>query len=144
MPERDKAAKATDKGAKATDKAAKAKADQADEQNAGAAGVPKKPEDRKRRGEKSSGATEAAQTKRVNAFGEEEEEEAPQRRITGPGSGRWVAPAFITVGLVGVAWLVVYYIAGRDLPVMSRLGDWNILIGMGLMATSLGLSMLWK
>lgn len=69
----------------------------------------------------------------------------PRRRLTvPPGSRPWVAPAFITVGLLGVIWLVVYYIAGRDVPLMNKLGDWNILIGMGLMAASLGLSMLWK
>lgn len=68
----------------------------------------------------------------------------PQRSITSPHARRWVAPAFITVGLLGVAWLVVYYIAGRNVPFMNKLGDWNILIGMGLMAVALGLSMLWK
>ena len=55
-----------------------------------------------------------------------------------------MAPAFITTGLVGVVWLVIYYIAGRDVPFMNKLADWNILIGMGLMAVALGLSMVWK
>ena len=72
-------------------------------------------------------------------FGETE----PKRSITAP-TRRWVAPTFIVVGLLGVTWLVVYYIAGRDVPFLNKLGDWNILIGMGLMAASLGLSMLWK
>ncbi|WP_432560374.1 cell division protein CrgA [Granulicoccus sp. GXG6511] len=104
----------------------------------------RKPTDRKRRGEPDDPAPKEV-TKKVDAFGAEiEEEEAPDRRITGPGTSRWVAPAFITIGLLGVIWLVVYYIAGRDVPVMSRLGDWNILIGMGLMAAALGLSMMWK
>lgn len=104
----------------------------------------RKPADRKRRGESDEPAPSET-TKRVDAFGAEIDEEAPpERRITGPGSARWVAPTFIVVGLLGVAWLVVYYIAGRDVPVMNKLGDWNILIGMGLMAASLGLSMMWK
>lgn len=116
----------------------------ADSKAGGSAVAPKrKPADRKRRGERDDPAPKET-VRRVNAFGEEEEDEAPQRRITGPGSRRWVAPAFIVTGLLGVVWLVVYYIAGRDVPVMSRLGDWNILIGMGLMAAALGLSMLWK
>lgn len=115
----------------------------ADSKASGSTVAPKKPSDHKSRGQRDDPAPREV-TKRVNAFGEEEEDEAPSRRITGPGTRRWVAPAFIIVGLLGVAWLVVYYIAGRDVPVMSRLGDWNILIGMGLMAASLGLSMLWK
>ena len=40
-------------------------------------------------------------------------------------------PTFITVGLLGVAWLITYYVAGIYIPFMSDLGNWNILIGMG-------------
>lgn len=72
------------------------------------------------------------------------EDAEPKRSITSPHARRWVAPAFITVGLLGVVWLVVYYLAGREVPLMKTLADWNILIGMGLMAIALGLSMLWK
>lgn len=61
-----------------------------------------------------------------------------------PGSRRWVAPTFITVGLLGVAWLIVYYIAGTSIPVMSALGNWNILIGMGGMAAAFIIATLWK
>lgn len=66
------------------------------------------------------------------------------QRVKAPGSRRWVPPTFITVGLLGVIWLVVYYIAGRDIPYMSDLGNWNILIGMGGMAAAFGIATLWK
>lgn len=142
MPER-KGRKADEESkAETADKADKVKP-KADSKAGGSTVAPKKPSDHRSRGQQDDPAPKEV-TKRVNAFGEEQEEEAPERRITGPGTRRWVAPAFIIVGLLGVAWLVVYYIAGRDVPVMSRLGDWNIFIGMGLMAASLGLSMLWK
>lgn len=72
------------------------------------------------------------------------EETAKARRTAAPGSRRWVPPVFITVGLLGVAWLVVYYIAGTMVPLMTTLGDWNILIGMGLMAASFIIATLWK
>lgn len=65
-------------------------------------------------------------------------------RKSAPGSRRWVPPTFITIGLLGVIWLVVYYIAGRDIPVMNKIGDWNILVGMGLMALSFVVATLWK
>lgn len=129
--------------AKTADKAAEVTPG-ADSKAGGSTVAPKKPSDHKHRGQRDDPAPPKEVTTRVNAFGEEEEDEAPDRRITGPGTRRWVAPTFIVVGLLGVAWLVVYYIAGRDMPVMNKLGDWNILIGMGLMAASLGLSMLWK
>ena len=53
-------------------------------------------------------------------------------------------PTFITVGLLGVVWLVVYYIAGHLIPFMSELGGWNVLIGMGCMAAAFGIATLWK
>lgn len=60
------------------------------------------------------------------------------------GSRRWVPPTFIAVGLLGVAWLIVYYVAGTSIPVMNTLGNWNILIGMGGMAASFIIATLWK
>ena len=66
------------------------------------------------------------------------------KRVKAPGSRRWVPPTFITVGLLGVAWLITFYVAGQSIPFMSDLGNWNILIGMGGMAAAFGLATLWK
>ena len=65
-------------------------------------------------------------------------------RIKAPASRRWVPPTFITVGLLGVAWLITFYVAGQQIPLMSTLGNWNILIGMGGMAAAFGIATLWK
>jgi len=67
-----------------------------------------------------------------------------ERRMKAPVSRRWVPPLFITVGLLGVFWLITYYIAGQKVPYMNMLGNWNILIGMGLMAVAFALTTLWK
>lgn len=78
-----------------------------------------------------------------------------QRRVATPGSRRWVPVAFITFGLLGVAWLILYYLAGIAVSqdptgsnpfflFITGLGGWNILIGLGLMATSFGVATLWK
>ena len=69
---------------------------------------------------------------------------AKPRKIKAPASRRWVPPTFITVGLLGVAWLITYYIAGQNVPFMNDLGNWNILIGMGAMAAAFGIATLWK
>jgi fatty acid desaturase len=66
------------------------------------------------------------------------------QRIKAPSNRRWVPPVFIAVGMLGVVWLIVYYIAGQSVPYMSDLGNWNILIGMGLMAAAFGIATLWK
>jgi Cell division protein CrgA len=65
------------------------------------------------------------------------------KKVKAPSSRRWVPPTFITVGLLGVAWLIVYYVAGDAVPYMRDLGNWNILIGMGGMAAAFGISTLW-
>ena len=65
-------------------------------------------------------------------------------RVKAPSSRRWVPPTFITVGLLGVIWLIVYYVAGPSIPYMSDLGNWNILIGMGGMAAAFGIATLWR
>ena len=70
--------------------------------------------------------------------------EAKPKKVKAPGSRRWVPPTFITVGLLGVAWLITYYVAGTYIPFMSALGNWNILIGMGGMAAAFGIATLWK
>ena len=73
-----------------------------------------------------------------------EDRQVKQRRTIMPGQRAWVPPLFITVGLVGVAWLVVYYVAGSKVPVMNAWGNWNILIAMGLIAAAFSLATLWK
>lgn len=70
--------------------------------------------------------------------------EKTKATVASPGSRRWVAPAFVTVGLLGVAWIVVYYIAGEQIAAMRKLGDWNMLIGFGLLALSFVLASFWK
>lgn len=70
-----------------------------------------------------------------------------EKKIKSPGSRQWVPPTFITVGLLGVLWLVVYYLTaslGINIPVMSGLEGWNVLIGMGLMGASFGIATLWR
>jgi hypothetical protein len=69
--------------------------------------------------------------------------EAKAAKVKAPANRRWVPPTFITVGLLGVAWLITYYVAGQDISFMAALGNWNILIGMGGMAAAFGIATLW-
>ena len=66
------------------------------------------------------------------------------KKIKPPASRRWVPPTFIAVGLLGVAWLITYYIAGTQIPFMDALGNWNILIGMSGMAAAFVIATLWR
>lgn len=88
---------------------------------------------------------QAAAKKKIKQH--EEVVEARRERevhMASPASRRWVPPTFITLGLLGVAWLVVYYIAGSKIAPMAQLGNWNIAIGMGLMAAAFAVMTLWK
>jgi hypothetical protein len=60
------------------------------------------------------------------------------------GSGRWVVPLMCTFLLFGLAWIVVYYLAGSDVPLMRDLGNWNLLIGMGSILLGLMTAMKWE
>ncbi|HET6742357.1 MAG TPA: cell division protein CrgA [Kribbella sp.] len=55
----------------------------------------------------------------------------------------WVAPLMLACWLIGLAWLVVFYVAGDQIPVMKDLGNLNLLIGMGLIAVGFVVSTQW-
>ena len=66
---------------------------------------------------------------------------APRR----PGSAkRWAAPAMLTCWLVGLAWVIVFYVAGSEIPGMRELGNWNLLLGMGLIAVGFVFATQWE
>ncbi|TCO64642.1 cell division protein CrgA [Actinocrispum wychmicini] len=57
-------------------------------------------------------------------------------------------PVYVTVMLavmvIGLAWLVVNYIAGQQIPFMADLGNWNFAIGFALMIGGLLMTMRWR
>ena len=57
---------------------------------------------------------------------------------------RWTAPLMIFFFIVGLAWIVVYYIAGSDIPFMSPLANWNLVIGFGLLAVGFVFATRWR
>ncbi len=61
-------------------------------------------------------------------------------RIAG---ARWIAPAMCTCWILGLAWIVVYYIA-PDMKYLSELGNWNLVVGMVFIAFGFVLSTKWE
>jgi hypothetical protein len=57
---------------------------------------------------------------------------------------RIAAPAMVTCWLVGLLWVVVFYIAGAEIPGMRELGNWNLLAGMGLIAVGFIFATQWE
>jgi uncharacterized membrane protein len=58
-------------------------------------------------------------------------------------SPRWLVPVMLACFLIGLLWIVLYYIA-PGMPVMSSLGRWNMVIGFGLIMVGFGLSTKWR
>lgn len=66
--------------------------------------------------------------------------ERPAVRVGNP---RWLVPLMIACFLVGLLWIVVYYLTQTEYPI----GDiklWNFAIGFGLIMVGFGLSTRWK
>jgi hypothetical protein len=56
----------------------------------------------------------------------------------------WLAPLMLALFLIGILWLVVYYLAGPDMPFVGKYNNWNLLIGFGFIIGGFGLSTQWR
>jgi len=68
---------------------------------------------------------------------------ATRRKTARAGGSRWVAPAMVACWVLGLAWIVVHYLT-PDLPYMRELGNWNLAIGMALIALGFVFSTKWE
>ncbi len=58
-------------------------------------------------------------------------------------SRAWVAPVMVTLFLLGLLWIVVFYVTQGNLPI-SPLGNWNLVIGFGFIIAGFVLSTQWR
>ncbi|ASK65454.1 hypothetical protein CFK39_05975 [Brachybacterium avium] len=54
----------------------------------------------------------------------------------------WLAPTAVVLLVVGLAYLVTYYISAGQLPL--PIGDWNLAAGFGVLMVGGGMLMFWK
>lgn len=64
-------------------------------------------------------------------------------KVAGPTHPVYVA-VMLGLMLLGLAWLVVNYLAGQSIPFMVALGPWNFLIGFALIVIGLLMTMRWR
>jgi hypothetical protein len=58
---------------------------------------------------------------------------------------RWIAPAMVTFFVIGLIYIVTFYIAGSSVPGMNSLNAlWNIAIGFGFLIIGFILSTKWR
>lgn len=59
-------------------------------------------------------------------------------------SPSWYPIVMAVVLVIGLAYLVVYYLAGQTLPIMKDLNGWNFAVGFGIMLVGLIMAVRWR
>lgn len=68
-----------------------------------------------------------------------------ERKIAKLGSPSWLAPTMVALFVIGLAYIVVYYIAGAQIPVMRDLSPLiNVGIGFAFLAGGFVLATRWR
>ncbi|OZG49070.1 cell division protein CrgA [Bombiscardovia coagulans] len=60
---------------------------------------------------------------------------------------RWFVPLFITLMILGLIWIVVYYLAatmGHTSFPIPHIGQWNLLVGFGILLVGFLMTMWWR
>lgn len=62
------------------------------------------------------------------------------------GRGRGIVTGMLGCFLIGLLWIVVYYVTGQDLsvPLMKNLGQYNLVVGIGFMAVGFVYATRWE
>jgi hypothetical protein len=55
----------------------------------------------------------------------------------------WFKPVMFGFMLVGLAWIIVFYVSSSTLPILA-LGPWNILVGFGIMFIGFLMTTRWR
>ncbi|MBI1352076.1 MAG: hypothetical protein GC156_13285 [Actinomycetales bacterium] len=68
-----------------------------------------------------------------------------ERKVARIGSPSWLAPTMVALFVIGLAYIVIFYIAGSQIPVMRDLSALlNVLIGFAFIAGGFVLATRWK
>lgn len=59
-------------------------------------------------------------------------------------SPSWYPVVMAAVLLIGLAYLVVYYLANTKVPIMKDIGGWNFAVGFGIMLVGLVMAVRWR
>lgn len=65
------------------------------------------------------------------------------RRVAAAGQNpAWLAPTAVVLLIIGLLYLVAYYLSAGQLPL--PIGDWNLAVGFGVLMVGGGMLMFWK
>jgi Cell division protein CrgA len=56
---------------------------------------------------------------------------------------RWYAPLMLTLMVLGLVWVVVFYISQTAYPI-PKIGNLNLVIGFGILLAGFGMTTRWR
>jgi hypothetical protein len=59
-------------------------------------------------------------------------------------SPTWYAVTMVALLIVGLAYIVVYYMAGEHVPLMRDIGSWNFAVGFAFLMSGLIMAVRWR
>ena len=91
-----------------------------------------------------------AESKKRKKNGREVEDDTEIKNWTDgiPLSPVWWAPTFVTLMIVGLLWVVVFYISqgviSQGVYPIPKIGQWNIAVGLGTMMVGFLMTLRWR
>ena len=71
--------------------------------------------------------------------------ERSERKAVKIGSAPWVAPLMVALFVIGLVYIVIFYIAGNDIPIMRDLNPLvNVIIGFAFITGGFVVATRWK
>jgi Cell division protein CrgA len=67
----------------------------------------------------------------------------PKRSTKAKVSPPWLVPTMLGCLIVGLVWIVIYYVSQQSLPI-GPLGGWNLLVGFAFLISGVVLSTRWR
>lgn len=67
----------------------------------------------------------------------------PARAAKAKVSPRWLAPSMLAALVVGLVWIIVFYVSNETYPV-SAITSWNLVVGFAFIIGGLGLATKWR
>ena len=67
----------------------------------------------------------------------------PPRATKAKVSPRWLAPTMVAAFLVGLVWIIVFYVSSESYPVKA-MHAWNLVVGFAFLVSGLVLATKWR
>jgi Cell division protein CrgA len=58
-------------------------------------------------------------------------------------NARWFLPVMVGLLLIGLVWIVVYYLSEQAYPI-PKIGAWNLAAGFGIMLSGFAMTTRWR